>query len=227
MRRLVWWCALAAVVLGPVGEARAEESYRIHPEYKQRMAAVRSIVIVVPDLKAYELMRNDQPIFQAEWTDRSRENVFAALERQLKERGLPTRRLEVTPEVDVALQDVAPMYRAALTAILQATYLNGFQAQKDRFDYTLGDLSGLAPDADAFVLVWGRGVTSSGGRRAFQLFFGNGAFGVDRLMVAVVARSGELLWFDPIASTQFDLRDPASAESFVATALSNLPKVAR
>jgi hypothetical protein len=227
MKRLVWSCAVIAVVLGSVTEARAAESYRVHPEYKQRMAAVRSVVVVVPDLKAYELMRNDQPIFQAEWTDRSKENVFAALEGQLKERGLVSRRLEVTPEVELALQDVAPMYRAALSAMLQATYLNSFRAQKDRFDYTLGDLSGLAADADAFVLVWGRGVTSSGGRRAFLILFGNGAYGVDRLMVAVVARSGEVLWFDPVASTQFDLRDPASAASFVATALSSLPKVAR
>lgn len=226
VRRASWFTVGVVLAGGAAAGARAEEPFRAHPDLKQRLAAVRTVAVVVPDLRAFEVMRNDQPMFHAAWTDLSRENVTAALERKLQARGLVTARVRATPETEPLLQEVAPMYRAVLSAILQATYSNRFAAPGERFDYTLGDLSALAPEADAFVLVWGLGVTSSGGRRAFQLLLGSGSFGLDRLVVALVARSGEVLWFDPVVSTGYDLRDPVSAEAFVYSALRYLPEAA-
>lgn len=227
MRNRALWCSLAAALVLPAA-ARAEKIYRVHTEYAERMAAVRTVAIVTPDVKAFEIMRNDQAVFHSAWTDLSRENVTAALEKALQARGLATRRITATPELEAALEDVRPMYRAVVSAVFQATYGERFTAQKDRFDYTVGELAPLVgADVDAVVLVWGHGATSSGGRRAFQILLGNGSFALDRLIISVVARSGDVLWFDPIVSTGFDLRDPASSESFVNTAMKNLPEVKR
>jgi hypothetical protein len=226
MRNRALWCSLVVAALVVPAAARAEKTYRVHTEYADRMAAVRTVAIVTPDVKAYEIMRNDQPVFHSAWTDRSRENVSAALEKALQARGLATRRVNATPELEAALEDVRPMYRAVVSAVFQAAYGERFTAQKDRFDYTVGDLSPLlGADVDAVVLVWGHGATSSGGRRAFQLLLGNGSFALDRLIISVVARSGDVLWFDPIVSSNYDLRDPASSEGFVNGAMRNLPEV--
>jgi hypothetical protein len=225
MRTSALWCSLLAALAVPAA-ARAEKAYRVHPDYAQRMASVRTLAVVTPDVKAWQVMRNDQPVLNAAWTDASRENVAAALERTLQARGFATRRLASTPKIEATLEDLRPLYRAVVSAVMQATYLNQFTAQKERFEYTVGELSAILPrDVDAFVLVWGHGATSSGGRRAFQILLGNGSYALDQLIIAVVARNGELLWFDPIGSTGYDLRDPASSESFVNTAMKNLPEV--
>ncbi len=221
-------CAVLLVALAlPAAASAGDKPYRASPEYAERMAAVHTVGIVMPDLKAYEVMVNNKPVFHAEWTDRSRENVAAALERALRARGLEVRRLE--PQADEGpLQEASLLYQAVVAAVVQATYIFDFPTQKQRFDYTLGDVSDVADsDVDALVFVWGRGVNSSGGRKLFQLLIGGGSYGIDRLAIALVARDGQLLWFDSIASTNYDLRDAESARQFVDTAVSQLPEVPR
>lgn len=217
---------LALSVFLPDAGRAADKPYRASPDYPERMATIHSVAIVVSDLKSYELMVNDKPVFRDDWTDRSRENVSAALERALRARGLEVRRLQ-PDATEGPLQEATLLYEAVVAAVVQATYLFDFPTQKERFDYTLGDLGdAVDPAVDALVFVWGRGVNSSGGRKAFQLLLGSGSFGIDRLAVALVARDGQLLWFDAIASTGYDLRDVDSATRFVETATSQLPKVA-
>ncbi len=224
MVRRTYSCAVILILASVPVIAHAEPRFRVSSEFTQRMESVRTVVIVTPDIKAYELMRNDQPVFQAAWTDTSKANVAAAIQRALVKRGLTARLLG--DGADAALEDAAPMYRAVLAAIFEATYINKFQAQKERFEYTLGNLGPLiGEDADAAVFVWGLGAASSGGRKAFQLLLGSGSFALDRLVIAVVARDGEVLWFDAIVSGAYDLREAESCGRFVDSAMNELPEV--
>jgi hypothetical protein len=102
-----------------------------------------------------------------------------------------------------------------------------------RFEYSLGDLQSLfsAEGVDALVFAYGFGNISSGGRATLQvlgaLLGGGYSVGVDRLFLALVDRTGAVLWFDTESSTSSNLRDPASTGSFVSKMASHLPGVTR
>jgi len=125
------------------------------------------------------------------------------------------------------------LYQSVVAGALQATVANQFPAKVARFEYSLGDLSAMleAEHLDAVVFTFGQGAVSSGGRKAVQfmsaLLSGAASSGIDRLLVGVVDRRGDLLWFGTFASTSSDLRDPASAGQFVQTLAHDLPAVRR
>jgi hypothetical protein len=162
-----------------------------------------------------------------DWTEAARANVASGLEAALRGRRLNVKRFDpARPAAKEELRDVSLLYEAVASAILQATYANQFPAKRQRFEYALGDLGALlAPEGvDALVFAEGAATISSGGRVLMQLLGGAGP-GIDRLFVAVVDRSGTVLWFGVAASTTSDLRYAGSAESFVRLATDVLPAV--
>ena len=227
--------ALAAALALPAA-ARAEDARhgRAHPELAARLAAVRTVGLAEPELKIFELTASNQPVFRPDWTDQGRAAVEAGLRQALEIRGLALRPLApASPERQEALRQARLLYGAVAAAVIQATYLNQFPAKVARFEYGLGDLSPLldAEQVDAVLFVAGSGAVSSGGRQAIQalgaLLAGVTSSGVDRLMVGLVDRQGDLLWFGTYASTTSDLRDERSAGTFVRTLTDDLPGGAR
>lgn len=225
---------LALLSLPAPGRAEDPPRWRAHPDLAARLAAIRTVGLQVPELKAYELTASNQPVFRPDWTDQTRELVAAALEGELRARGLGTKRLPPGPaDPPGEAGEVRRLYEAVVGAVFQATYQFRFPAKVERFEYELGDVTGLlAPDeVDAVLVTYGRAVSSSGGRKAVQFLgaalAGVSSSGIDRLHVGLVDRSGTLLFFSSFASTDFDLRDPGSVKAFVAKVVDGFPVVAR
>ena len=212
--------------------ARASEvrSDRFHPD----LSALRTVGIVTPDVKVFELTASNEPVFRPDWSEQSTEAVTRSLEAVLRARGLEPRRFQpATAARQDELREVKLLYQSVVAAILQATFANQFPAKVSRFEYSLGDLGRLleAEQVDAVVLASGSGAVSSGGRKTVQvlsaLFAGVSSSGVDRLVVGVVDRRGDVLWFGILASTSYDLREAGSADQFVQTLAKDLPAVKR
>lgn len=221
--------ALAFLAFLPAA-ARAEDRFRSHPECAARMAALKQVGVVSPVMKLFELTASNDRVFQPEWSDQARDHVLSTVEADLRARGISAVRFDPPVGKREELRDVALLYEAVASAIVQATYANQFPAKVARFEYELGDLRDLlGPENDALLFAYGYGHISSGGRKALQalsaIVSGVSSRGVDRLTLALVDRGGTVLWFDTLASTQYDLRDPDSASSFVHQLTDDLPPV--
>lgn len=236
--------ALVLLALVPA-LARGEEPppYRTHPECAARLATVKSVGVTAPVTKLFELTAGNSRVFRQDWSDRAAENIAAALEASLQARGLSTRRLAApdaagaapaaAPAASTELTEVTQLFDAVSDAILQATYANRFPEKVARFEYSVGDVEKLlaAEGVDALVFAYAFGNISSGGRKAIQalsaVLGGGVTYGIDRLFLAVVDRTGTVVWFDTHGSSGHDLRDPGSAAQFVQALTAELPGAAR
>jgi hypothetical protein len=235
MRLIRSVASLALAVLLPVAASGAEKlDRRAHPDLAARLSGLRKVGIIEPDVKVYELTASNQAVYRPDWSDEGRKAVASSLDALLRARGLEARPFApTTPDAQQELLEVTRLYHAVTAAVVQATFVNQFPAKVARFEYSLGDLGPLleAEQLDAVVFTIGSGAVSSGGRKAVQfmsaLLSGASSSGVDRLIVGVVDRRGDLLWFGSLASTSYDLRDPAIAGQFVQRLGSDLPAVKR
>ena len=224
---------LCLLLLWPAPAPAAEQHYRAHPDYMARMRAVKTIGLVRPAMRLFELTSGGGRTFKPDWSESSAKLVADALAAALAERGFSVTRVDPMPQDEQELRDVALLYESVGNAILQATYINQFPRKVARFEYSLGDLDPLlAPrGVDAVVFAYGTANISSAGRSALQVLgaiAGTGySVGIDRIYLALVDRSGAVLWFDSFASTGHDLRDPASTSSFVRNITDHLPEVKR
>lgn len=218
-----------ALLLPGAGAAEDPPPFRTCADFGKRVAALKTVGLVQPVVKAYELTASNDRVFQPEWSDQARDNVAAALEAALVARGLAVRRIDPPGPADDELREATLLYEAAVGAILEATYVFRFPAKMAHFDYALGDLRPtLGPrGVDALVFVHGVANISSGGRKTVQalsaVFAGVSSRGIDRLQLALVDGGGDVLWFDAVASTSSDLRDPGSAADLVKTATDRMP----
>jgi hypothetical protein len=220
--------ALSLGLVVPLAAA-ASGADRAHPELLARLAPVRTIGVVAPEVDAYELTANDSRVKRPDWTELARANVAAGVEEALRARGFEARPFApAAPAAQEELRQVSLLYDAVFAGIVQATYANRFPAKLERFEYSVGDLGALlaAEGVDALLFVHGVANISSGGRIAMQLLVGSGS-GIDRLFLGVVDRAGAVLWFGAVASTTTDLRQPSSASQFARQALHPLPGTAR
>ncbi len=220
------------LVLFPFAQARAQQQdYRAHPEYQTRMASVKTVGVVQPKMRVFELTAGGGRDFKPDWSEQSAQAVGDAIAAALGQHALSVKRIAPVPQVEEEMRDVVLLYEAVHGAILQATYANEFPRKMARFEYSLGDLDSLLAQygVDAVVFSYGSANISSSGRRAVQVLgalFGPGySVGIDRIQLALVDRSGTVLWFAARASTSHDLRDPQSAEAFVRGMTMYLPAV--
>ncbi|HET9552163.1 MAG TPA: hypothetical protein VFP50_04285 [Anaeromyxobacteraceae bacterium] len=236
MRPLRRIAALLLVLLAPPAATRASDTVttRAHPEAAARLAAIRTVGLVAPDLKLFELTASNQPVFRPDWTDQGRAVMVAGLTEALRTHGMALKPFDPSaPERKEELREVRLLYDAVTAAVFQATITNQFPAKVARFEYPLGDVSALldGEQVDAVLFVFCQGVSSSGGRKAIQalgaLLAGAYSSGVDRLMVGLVDRSGELIWFGTHEATSYDLRDAHSAGQFASILLEGMRGAAR
>jgi hypothetical protein len=222
------------VLLPVAGRASEVRQDRVHPDVLARVSELRTVGIVVPEVKVYELTASNEPVFRLDWSEQGKEAVTRSLEAALRARGLEPKRLQPTTAQDQEqLREVRLLYQAVVAAVVQATFVNRFPAKVNRFEYSVGPVGALLErqQVDAVVFASGSGAVSSGGRKAVQtlsaIFAGVSSSGVDRLMVGVIDRRGDLLFFGTLASTDHDLRDSGSADEFVQKLARDLPAVSR
>ena len=219
------WRAGALVLTLVLPAAASAGGHRLHPEFASRMAGVKTVGLVTPELDAYEVSANGTVLLRPDWTEKVRANVAQALDATLRTHGLAVKPLApAAPAAKEELREVQHLYVAVGNAIVQATYANAFPAKLERFEYTVGDIQALlaAEGVDAAVFAYGRALNSS--RRAPALVSGSYVLS-DSLFVGIVDRSGAVLWFAEADSTASDLRAPPSARYFVEMVTDQLPEL--
>jgi hypothetical protein len=153
------------VLLPVAGRASEVRQDRVHPDIQSRLSELRTVGIVIPEVKVYEITASNQPVFRPDWSEKGTEAVTRSLEAALRARGLEPKRLQPTATQDQdQLREVRLLYQAVVAAVVQATFLNRFPAKVNRFEYSVGPVGALLErqQVDALVFAFGSGAVSSG-----------------------------------------------------------------
>jgi hypothetical protein len=239
VRRILW---ISLAVLAFLSGC-ATTPYRAHPQFEERLRAGLRVAVMPPDVKVFQITAGEVREQMDEWSEAARKNVLAAIGRQVRS-GRSLTFHEFDPAKSQAareeLEDATPLFQAvSLSAILHTYHPETqFQTKVERFDYSLGPLPALAEasESDALLFVIARDHISTGGRVARNIalvLIGAAAgvviipeAGISSMAAALVdAHTGDVLWFNTHATGGAnDLRDPASAESFVTQAFEAFAK---
>lgn len=194
------------------------------------------VLLMPPDVELYELTAGGMLEPNAAWTETGRKNVGLGLSAFMAAREAePIRYRSEDPRApyDPAHLQLVKLHGAVGASILLHKYNSGqtLPTKKDRFDWTLGEgaqVLGADYGADYALFVYFRDSFASSGRVAViavGLLFGVGIPAGRQVGFAslVDLRSGEIVWFNRLASETGDLRDPARARKDVERILSQIP----
>lgn len=228
------------VILGVLGAAGGcQTHYRAHPELEARMHRIKTIGIIPADVRMYELSAGDVEELRDDWSSQAQDNVTKALAAGLKERNVYAKNITVHKEFEQEIEDIQALYRTVGSSILYYTYgETPLPGKYKNFTYSVGPMEKFldAHGVDAVVLVDGFDEISTGGRKALRtLSLVTGLItgvtkraGMTGLSIAVVDRTGSVLWFNANAyEGGYDLRDAGSAKSLVKSVLAGLPEVTK
>jgi len=212
-----------------------QRPYRSHPEAAARSRAIRAPLVIPPDIKIYALSAGGVEELRDDWSAAGRDNVLKALRERLRGQRVELRTPALDKETLDALEEIHALFRAVSLTIFRYTYSTyAFHTKLENFDYSVGSIDRILQKygADGLILVYGFDQISTDGRRALQTlgailpFVSGPSAGTTGLSVALVDRSGTILWYMIDASEgRYDLRDPESASGFVARVLTDFPRL--
>jgi hypothetical protein len=196
----------------------------------EQLKPVRSVGIASPDVKIYELDAGGMRILRDAWSQQGEENVSAALRSVLREKGFSVKVVEPTAQTREELDEVRLLYQAVGQAILDARSIYYYGHGWWDLDYTVGPVDKLLAryGVDALALTYASDEISTGGRKATAaiagLFGVQVRGGISWASVAIVDRSGKVLWFhDAWGEAAYDLRDAESARALVGVIVNPIP----
>jgi hypothetical protein len=171
---------------------------------------------------------------QAEWTKAAEQNIHASIVNMEKTREMKFVDYQRPDEADTTaatLIELERLHGAVGQAILFNKYQVNLPTKKDVFDWTLGSTASVMRDAtesDYALFIHIRDSYSSGGRIFMQLaaaMLGVGITGGQQIGFAslVDLRTGNVVWFNYLASGTGDLRTYEKAQKTVDLLLKNLP----
>jgi len=238
---------VSAISLALLVGCAITQPYRAHPEFEERARQIKTVALIPPDVKVYELSAGGVRQEMDQWSETPRGNVVAAVRKHLEaERGLALKEFDParSPAAQQEFQETRPLFDAVGLSAMLHTYgeqtQTNFETKLQRFEYSLGPLPALteAAGADAFLFVRAVDHVATGGRVALTVLgvlvgAATGVFIVPRpggtlIVTALVdPSSGDILWFSRRgAGAGYDLRDPASAEGLVADVFEEFLKTA-
>lgn len=197
------------------------------------------MIVLQPDISVGLLTAGGMVEPREDWTEQARVNVLKALDEMHAARGGGTKVARTREEAgwDTArIADLVRLHEVVGASIALHKYLGAtLPSKKDRFDWTLGGDAvefGRATRFDFALFLHARDSFSSGGRAALQVagFLGC-AVGVCVLPAGgqqsayaslVDLGTGQVVWFNTLASTVGDIRTPEGAEKMVKALLGNM-----
>lgn len=227
--------ALVFLALG-FGGCTQSKSF-VHDQVPARPPGSVKVLLLEPDVQLSELSAGGIAFPKADWTERGRANVQAALKQIMEQRNAQLVYYEAPAEALPAdpYNQVLKLHEAVGGEILTHKYsrnaLDALPTKKDKFDWTLGpDVQLLREDyaADYALFVYFRDSFASSGRVAMMTamaLLGVGVQGGTQVGYAslVDLNTGDILWFNVLFSEVGDLRDPASAVESTKNLLDELP----
>ena len=236
-------CLIMLILTSP---SAAHAEFRGHPDLASKAPTTKTIFVVSPQIDIYELGAGGQSEAIPEWSQIARSNVRQAPLNEFAKR----EQLHVTawdeqvlaPALRSNYEQSLLLFNIVSEAILthaiswqnvRPGVRTAFFPEKARsFTYSLGkDVTELAPDADAFLLVRGFDQRSTSGRKALGVLAtligggGNAARlrGGNLFSATLVdAKTGDVLWFT-YTLKPFDPRDLEDAQKLVVEFMIDLP----
>lgn len=224
----------ALLLLAGTLHAGEEQSFRAHPDFAHRMKNIRTIAILRPDVKVFEIAAGGVKELRQEWCDAACMNFQSAFVAEFQRFGYDFKILDQTQDDSSELREILSLYDDVVTSVLRHAYSGPqlFPAKTENFDYTIGQIDALLEPvgADALLLIRGTDEISSTGRKTMQTFgiLAGAALGVvmtpnmgmTMVIASLVDRSGDILWFNIRGgSGGYDLRDPESAAKLASQSL--------
>ncbi|MEO5657890.1 MAG: hypothetical protein ABIR88_09635 [Nitrospiria bacterium] len=210
--------------------------YRMHPDFMTRMEKMRTIGLATPDIKIYSLSAGGVRELRDDWSAEGQQAVREAVVASFKQRHIavvPVQRQDSGAE----MADLQALYRAVSDSVLDHTYseTERFPHKMKRFDYTVGSVEKVlkGSGADGMVIVYAFDEISTAGRKTLKVLTSPLSMitgikprsGYSAMSVALVAASGEVLWYNIHANEGgYDLREPGSAASFLKLVLLGFPR---
>lgn len=205
----------------------------VPPEGQYRLLVMR------PDVSVGLLTAGGVVEQREDWTDQARANLIAALSQQQAGRGGMVRVASTREEAgaDPALvADLERLHKAVGASIALHKYLGQtLPTKKDQFDWTLGRQAvdfGQTSGYDYALFLHAEDSFASTGRVALQAVSFLGCMVGVCLMPSggrqsaytslVNLKTGQVVWFNVLASTTGDIRTPEGAEALVRNLLGKM-----
>lgn len=215
------------------------QNYWGAPDLDTRLKEVRTVRLVPPVVKVYELTAGGVPERKDDWSAEATRNIIEAAVKNFQARGIQVTQGPIPKEAESELADIMPLYGAA-SACMKA-YAIGKNAFPTRagLDYSVGPVQHVLEKtgSDALLIISGQDYISSAGRKAlmttgvimglltgFMAMPGGGSASAE---AALIGPAGKILWYKPKADGTSDLRDVDSCRKFMGDIFADLPGVQR
>jgi hypothetical protein len=200
---------------------------RQSPDFAARISGVHRAAMLPPQVKVFEISAGGVPEEKEEWTALSKSNASHGVIGGFKTAGIEVAELAPAGDAD-EVGEIEALSHAVIDSVFQYAYLTPFPEKMKRFEYSLGPVGPLLDraGADALVIVWGSALVPTLGRQVLNAIVG-GPPQQARLAVALVDRTGALIWFN-YAQAAGDgdystLTEPAAADAMAKTVLAEFP----
>ena len=225
---------LTVLIVPATGFAAEQETFRAPPDFPQRMKKVRTIGILKPEVKIFELTSGGVKELRPEWCDEGCVLVKTTVTAEFRRFGYELKAIDPGADSEGEVREMLALHEAVVTGILRHAYDGPglFPAKKTNFDYTVGPIDNIVrlAGADALLVVSGVDEISTSGRKAMQTLgiLAGAAVGIITtpnmgrtfLFVSLIDRSGDLLWFNVQGGAGgYNLREPESVSKLVAKSL--------
>jgi hypothetical protein len=190
-------------------------SYNTHPEYNDRISAVKNPVLLMSDVHIYQMTADGMATLRDDWSAVGRRNLYEAISQIFKSRQCTIKPLDAGNQTSQEIEEVKALYKLVHKTMDQQTFGSSRTNSKNNdFQYFLGSLETILQklDADAAIFVTGYDKVSTAGRKSM-------------IDLAIADGSGTILYYSVRGTiTGRDLTDPESARSMVQNLLSGFSK---
>lgn len=206
-----------------------------HAEMAARMETIKTIGLLPPEIRIYELSAGGISELKEDWTALGKENVTRAMVEKFGGRLIEIRMESLDNASRTELEEIRSLYRHVALSFLNHTEgPDAFPGKKERFDYSLGPMEKLLAElkVDALLFVGGVDRISTGGRKALAALgiIGGVVFlpGGTGLSIGLADGTGSILWYR-FQGSAFggDFREPEGAVKFTEGTLSGFPGVGK
>jgi len=197
---------------------------KIHVDYGQRASGIRAIGIIAPDIEYYDQSfggvreKNDKSSQQAN------QNIVAAISAVLMEKGFQVKTIPREGPLKETIEEVSDLFDTIAMSynnhVLAARKVDVFPHKAASFDYSVGPTDDIldANHVDALILVEGAALSHG-------LFTQGGT----AILMALVDRTGALLWYEPYTQPDSlltkDIRDADRVRTIVENMFAKMPAV--
>lgn len=204
-------------------------------ELERRAREIKSVRMLSPEIKIYELSAGDVSELRDDWSAQGQKNAEKAISEAMKDRGVRVSLLRPDSRTEGECEDVMALYKAVIDSVYTHTLMgspNLFPDKVKNFDYTVGSLEKVLDRQKnaGMLIVYGSDEISTRGRKALRVVQAVNPFappqlsGVTYVQMALVDRSGDILWWRSFANSGgYDLRDYESASDFIRKILDDYP----